>query len=257
MPPRTYDETSLPLESSPEIFTSLAHNLGLSSTLEFVEVYDLDETPKEEVLAYVLAFPTTEGYDEMVDARDQKHYVNEDEAKEAWRVEADARSHGINNETVLWLRQTIHNACGLYALLHATCNGAARNHIKKDSILHTLLETPPSQRSSFLASSTDLVTLYTAAANQGDTPTPAKGEEVNWHYTAFVPDPEGEGVLELDGDRWGPLSHAELDDRDGKAGAGFGAKARRAIKKEYFEKDRGRDGHGMFSVLALTREGSG
>jgi len=80
---------------------------------------------------------------------------------------------------------------------------------------------------------------------------------VNWHYTAFVPDTEGEGVLELDGDRWGPLAHAELDDREGEAEAGFGAKARKVIKKGYFEKDRGRGGQGMFSVLALVREGGG
>ena len=96
-------------------------------------MYDLDETPKEEVLAYVLAFPTNEGYDEMVGVRDQKHYVNRNGAKELERVEADAvhGSHGTSDETVLWLRQTIHNACGLYALLHATCNGAARNYISE------------------------------------------------------------------------------------------------------------------------------
>ena len=80
---------------------------------------------------------------------------------------------------------------------------------------------------------------------------------MNWHYTAFVPDTEGKVVLELDGDRWGPLTHAALDDREGEAGAGFGGKARKVIKKEYFEKDRGRDGRGMFSVLALVREGNG
>jgi len=141
MPPRTYDKTVLPLESDPEIFTSLAHDLGLSSTLKFTEVYDLDETPKEEVLAYVLAFPTSEEYDEMVEARDQKHYVNEDDAEELEGVEADAGSHGTSEETVLWLRQTIHNACGLYALLHATCNGAARNHTSKTSLSHPL--SPP------------------------------------------------------------------------------------------------------------------
>ena len=120
MPPRTYEKTFLPLESNPDIFTSLAHNLGLFPSLKFTEVYDLDEVPENEVLAYILAFPTSEGYDKMVEARDQKHYSKEDEAKEVEEV---------LGEKVLWLRQTIHNACGLYALLHATCNGAARNYI--------------------------------------------------------------------------------------------------------------------------------
>lgn len=128
MPPRTYDKTFLPLESNPEIFTSLAHNLGLSPCLKFTEVYDLNEVPENEVLAYVLAFPTSEGYDEMVEARDQKHYSKEDKAKEVERVDGD-ESEEVMGEKVLWLRQTIHNACGLYALLHATCNGVARDHI--------------------------------------------------------------------------------------------------------------------------------
>lgn len=126
MPPRTYAKTFLPLESNPEIFTSLAHNLGLSSSLKFVEVYDLDEQPEEEVLAYVLAFPTSEGYDDEMEARDETHNGNEVEDKER---DATAAVKENTNMGVLWLRQTIHNACGLYALLHATCNGAARKHI--------------------------------------------------------------------------------------------------------------------------------
>jgi hypothetical protein len=121
MPPRTYTKTFLPLESNPQIFTSLAHNLGLSSSLRFIEVYDLDEQPEEEVLAYVLAFPTSEGYDDEVEARDEKELSRKEEDPTG-KVEG-------NNGTVFWLRQTIHNACGLYALLHATCNGVARKHI--------------------------------------------------------------------------------------------------------------------------------
>jgi ubiquitin carboxyl-terminal hydrolase L3 len=126
MPPRTYTKTFLPLESNPDIFTSLAHNLGLSSTLKFTEVYDLDETPEEEVLAYVLAFPTGEGYNEMVDSRESgvSHHTEVEKTRD---------------ETVLWLRQTIHNACGLYALLHATCNGVAREYISTSSPLAAFL----------------------------------------------------------------------------------------------------------------------
>lgn len=61
-------------------------------------------------------------------------------------------------------------------------------------------------------------------------------------------DAAGNKVIELDGDRWGPLVHDDLDGRD----EGFGAKARRVIKTEYFERD---EMGGMFSVLALVRQG--
>jgi ubiquitin carboxyl-terminal hydrolase L3 len=265
MPPRTYTKTFLPLESNPEIFTSLAHNLGLSSSLRFIEVYDLDEEPAEEVLAYVLAFPTSEGYDDEVEARDAANNGQDFKGKE--RDTKDTVASNSNDETkVLWLRQTIHNACGLYALLHATCNGHARNHIStsfsflpscsialtkqsgQGSILHTLLTTSPSEQSTFLSSSPELEKLYTVAANTGDTVTPEQGEEVEWHYTCFVPDLNTQRLLELDGDRWGPLEHAVLDDEQGT----FGVKAREVIKKEYFGVARGTGKEGMFSVLALV-----
>lgn len=32
---------------------------------------------------------------------------------------------------VMWFRQTINNACGLYAILHAISNGEARKYIRK------------------------------------------------------------------------------------------------------------------------------
>ena len=129
MPPRTYAKTFLPLESNPEIFTSLAHNLGLSSSLKFIEVYDLDGESEEEVLAYVLAFPTSEGYDDEVEARDA---AENGKGSQGGERDATVKVESNNNEReVLWLRQTVHNACGLYALLHATCNGAARKSISK------------------------------------------------------------------------------------------------------------------------------
>lgn len=135
MSPRTYDKTFLPLESNPDIFTSLAHNLGLSPTLKFTEVYDLDEAPANEILAYVLAFPTSEDYEEMVEARDANRHDKTHEAKAGFGKKDEAKSTDAiggnrdRDDKVVWLRQTIHNACGLYALIHSTCNGVARNHL--------------------------------------------------------------------------------------------------------------------------------
>lgn len=38
---------------------------------------------------------------------------------------------GEEEEPVMWFRQTINNACGLYAILHAISNGEARKYIRK------------------------------------------------------------------------------------------------------------------------------
>jgi hypothetical protein len=94
--------------------------------------------------------------------------------------------------------------------------------------------------------------LYTAAANQGDTATPEEDAEVDWHYTCFVSGPDDRVLLELDGDRWGPFGRGIL----AEDGNNFDERAREVIK-EYFEKAKGSEREGMFSVLALVREKHG
>lgn len=41
----------------------------------------------------------------------------------------------MNGANVVWYKQTINNACGLYAILHAVCNGDARDSIREWNIL--------------------------------------------------------------------------------------------------------------------------
>lgn len=64
-------------------------------------------------LAYTLAFPTTPAYDSE-------------------RVAEELQADTISDQSdIVFLKQTIHNACGLYALLHAACNGHAKDFISK------------------------------------------------------------------------------------------------------------------------------
>ncbi|KAK3939318.1 ubiquitin carboxyl-terminal hydrolase [Diplogelasinospora grovesii] len=66
------------------------------------------------VLALVLVFPATPGYEERKAKFEVAHTNN--------------ASRG-DDEPVVWFKQTINNACGLYAILHALCNGPARRFI--------------------------------------------------------------------------------------------------------------------------------
>ena len=99
-----YKKHFIPLESDPEIFTALMHDLGVSKLLEFIDVLSLedrailDAIPRP-VLALILVLPPCPTYEEH-----------------------NAKGQPVANEDVVWLRQTINNACGLYALLHAVCN---------------------------------------------------------------------------------------------------------------------------------------
>src|SRR5947209_20403658 len=58
----------IPLESNPVVFNNLAHNLGLSPSLSFIDVYsitDPDLLPfvPHPVYALLLVFPVLETYD--------------------------------------------------------------------------------------------------------------------------------------------------------------------------------------------------
>ncbi len=116
---QSYRKHYIPLESNPEIFTELIHKLGVSSALEFVDIYSIDDP---ELLAFVprpvyalmLVFPTDGNYDSRV------------------RMEETARrpySGKGDDEKVIWFKQTINNACGLYGILHAVSNGDASRFI--------------------------------------------------------------------------------------------------------------------------------
>lgn len=100
----------IPLESNPELFTQLIRTLGVP--LEFCDVFSVDEPDllamiSRPVYALILVFPTTEAY--------EKQRALEEASREEYT------GHG-DQEDVVWFKQTIHNACGLYAILHAACN---------------------------------------------------------------------------------------------------------------------------------------
>ena len=113
MAERSYSKYFTPLESDPDIFTTLGHQLGLADHVVFRELFSLDEPCDGKVLAYTLAFPTTPAYDSE-------------------RVAEELQADTISDQSdIVFLKQTIHNACGLYALLHAACNGHAKDFVSK------------------------------------------------------------------------------------------------------------------------------
>lgn len=101
-----------PLESNPEVFNELIRLLGVSPRLEFEDIFSLDFEPHPDpALALVLVFPA----DEVLRA-------------DAASGREPYKGAGAD-EPVVWFRQTIHNACGLYAVLHGVSNGRARGFI--------------------------------------------------------------------------------------------------------------------------------
>lgn len=116
-----YAKHYLPLESDPAVFTELIHELGVSHDLTFQDIVSIDDPElisllPRPVYALVLIFPTSEDYELQIQHETFKtpEYHNSE-----------------NDQTVIWFKQTINNACGLYAILHAVSNGAAKEFISQ------------------------------------------------------------------------------------------------------------------------------
>lgn len=187
--------------------TSLVHELGLSQSLQWHDVYSLTEPSLLEflprpALALLLVFPVTDTY--------EKFRVQEDSSQE------DYGGSGPD-EPVVWFKQTIRNACGLIGLLHAITNGSATNYITPGSALDELLKQAvpltPIDRADLLYNSKSLEAAHAAAAAKGDSSAPDAEASVDLHFVAFVKDKEG-NLWELDGRRKGPLNRGKLGPED-------------------------------------------
>ncbi|EMD95642.1 hypothetical protein COCC4DRAFT_18561 [Bipolaris maydis ATCC 48331] len=203
---QTYSKHFVPLESSPEIFTELAHNLGLPASLEFHDVLSLDDPEllgmlPRPVHGLILILPTTETYEKRVEEEDTKL-----ESLQGTRQNGD----------VVFFRQTINNACGLYAILHVVCNGQVRERIESDSIIARVLSSSRTndveELAGALENSKELEKAYADAAIKGDTDPPVNAEdEVDYHYVAFVQSSKSGHLYQLDGDRKHPIDRGTLE----------------------------------------------
>ncbi|UPK92771.1 hypothetical protein LCI18_003706 [Fusarium solani-melongenae] len=205
----SYRKHFIPLESNPTVFTELAHGLGLSPELEFHDVFSLDEPDllsliPRPALALVLVFPTSPNYEADLQQLDKQ-------TPEYSKSGAD--------KDVVWFKQTINNACGLYGILHAVTNGAARDFIVPKSHLASLLTSVEPlkylDRAAVLEEDEQLESIYKTVALQGDTEAPENAEdEVDFHYVCFAKSHRNGHLYELDGDRKGPIDRCALDQGD-------------------------------------------
>ncbi|KAH6882945.1 hypothetical protein BKA58DRAFT_374168 [Alternaria rosae] len=200
-----YNKHFIPLESNPDVFTELAHKLGLSASLVFEDVLCLDDPEllgflPRPAFALILVFPTTDDYEKRVQDEDTKL--------------GELQAYGGTGD-VIFFKQTINNACGLYAILHAVCNGEARQKIESDSIIAQLLNSSLTRNSDELAKALEkddgLERAYGGVAIKGDTEAPLNAEdEVDYHYIAFVKSAKDSHLYQFDGDRKSPIDLGTL-----------------------------------------------
>lgn len=176
----------VPLESNPEVFSDFAYGLGLDKSYGFVDIYSLSDpdlmafTPSP-VKALILLFPLNDFFETSKD---------------------DAPAISEPSGEPIWFRQSIKNACGLYALLHSLSNNSQL--LQDESKLLQYLQSHPAAGNKYADKPTDEFILSISETNadrfeSGQSKAPDADEDVNLHFTTFV---EKDGkIYELDGRR--------------------------------------------------------
>ncbi|TFK57604.1 ubiquitin C-terminal hydrolase [Heliocybe sulcata] len=232
----------IPLESNPEVFTELLHNLGISRSLAFTDVLSLDDpelialVPRP-VLGLVFIFPGQDVSEAYKKARDEQ---------EAGREEYTGSGP---DEDVVWFKQTIGNACGLHALLHCVTNGPAREYIEQDSILSRLLDKSipltPNARAREFEDNAEIEAAHAAAAHKGDSAVPPDPHvEAPFAYIAFVKSHKNGHLYQMAGYYKGPIDMGPIGGEDL-----LGERAVNVVK-EFVAREKGENVN--FGLLALA-----
>ena len=160
----------------------MSYKLGLSREYSFTDIWSLEEEDLEfipkNVAAVVFLFPADD--------------IPQDQ--------------GSNVSDLVFIKQTIPNACGTIALLHALTNNAEIVDANSDFIFD-LVKLDPSERPQFLEKSSKLKEIHSSFAVQGQT----IGEEVqtNLHFVCFI---QRNGIIyELDGRLKGPKEVSKVN----------------------------------------------
>ncbi|KAK7030738.1 ubiquitin carboxyl-terminal hydrolase [Favolaschia claudopus] len=195
----------IPLESNPDVLNAWAKKAGMASNVEFGDVYGFDDSllamVPQPVKAVVLLFPISK----------------ESEARRT-KEDSEIATNGQPelDPTILWIKQTISNACGTMGLIHAIANSdvtvAPMSPLAK--FIEQCIDKTPEERSKLLETTPLFADIHAQAASSGQSAVPTN-LDTDLHFTCFVaaPSPKGEKrLIELDGRRNGPIDRGACTD---------------------------------------------
>lgn len=231
-------KTYVPLENNPEVFTHLVHNLGVSPELGFYDVYSLDDP---DLLTFI---PRPVHALIFISPADVYHRVRANDGG----TKALSYDGCGDAEPVTWFKQTIGNACGLYALVHSVGNGSAKQFIAPDSPLDSFLKATvplkPVPRAKAFHDSEALEDAHMAVAFKGDSVAPVAEDPIGYHFISFVKGDDGH-LYELEGGWGGPIDRGPLaEDADMLSEKALDAGVRRYTRVA--------EGNMEFSIVALA-----
>ncbi|KAJ1650036.1 ubiquitinyl hydrolase 1 [Dispira simplex] len=191
----------VPLESNPQVMNRMLRRLGVAEGYGFNDIWGLDPEllamVPQPCLAVLLLFPVTPAY--------ERHFQE---------VRRQPQTHGDPRQ-IFFMKQTIGNACGTMAVLHALINARDRLSIEPDGPLQRFMdralgEENPAVRASLLENSTELADAHRDSAVQGQTEAPDAETATNLHFVCLVS--VGGRLVELDGSKDQPIDHGPCTD---------------------------------------------
>lgn len=188
----------LPIESNPEVMNKFLHEAGLSKKWAIADVFGLDPELlamlEQPVLSLLLLFPINEKYNDML------------KKKEPQVVSSPPKD-------LYYMKQTISNACGTVAMMHAIANNKEKVELDPASKLGEFFEETkddsPDVRAEKLEAHKAISEVHDEVAKEGQTSVPSLDDKVDFHFIAFV---EKNGHLyELDGRKTGPVDCGKIE----------------------------------------------
>uniref|UniRef100_A0A336LM36 Ubiquitin carboxyl-terminal hydrolase n=1 Tax=Culicoides sonorensis TaxID=179676 RepID=A0A336LM36_CULSO len=188
--------TWLPLESNAEVLTKYIHRLGVSSKYQVTDVLGLDKDLlaflPQPVKSLILLFPCNEKFEQLREEEDKTLKANPPQTP----------------SDLFFTKQTIHNACGTIALVHAILNNSDIELDDKGVLASYFAKTKTlsaEERGKILEEDVSFTNTHQELAQEGQTATPDINTKVNHHFIALI-HMNGE-LYELDGRKSFPVKH--------------------------------------------------
>lgn len=182
----------LPLEANPQIFNEYAQTLGMPSNLSFHDVLSKEDWALEmlppQCVAMIMLYPLTEN-------------------QEAHRREEAVAGPRIESQDLWFTTQTVGNACGTVGMLHIMMNlnvDFLNVSFFKEFREKTNGQTPE-ERAAALMDDEAMESAHKSLSLSGQSTVPNLQDEINTHFTSFVPY-QGR-LVELDGRKDFPVDH--------------------------------------------------
>lgn len=136
----------------------------------------------------------------------------------------------VPSDAVFYMKQTVENACGSIALIHALANNTSL--LSPESHLSEFVDgtkgMSPEERGNKLEADEKICQLHASFSAQGQTDAPDAEIDVDLHFVAFVPGQDGR-LYELDGRQAGLIDHGHIAEEEG----GFFSACCSAILSQY------------------------